>query len=222
VTPLAFAHSGSGCATGARLGGAASTERLIPRSLPLAQREPPPFGRLLALRAGATPFLRKAFVRRLPFIAYRRAERGFTMVEMAIVAAMITILAAMAIPVARYTVKRQNELELRYQLRLMRNAIDKFKQYSDAGLIPLAGVDSEGYPKDLETLVEGVDLIGQVNKKMKFLRRIPIDPMTQKPEWGLRSFQDEKDSFSWGGQNVYDVYSLSEGRGIDGTNYKDW
>jgi general secretion pathway protein G len=149
-------------------------------------------------------------------------EAGFTMVEMAVVAAMITILAAMAIPVARYTLKRQNELELRYQLRLMRNALDKYKQYSDAGMIPLAGVDSEGYPPDLETLVEGVDLVGQVNKKMKFLRRVPVDPITKTPEWGLRSFQDEKDSFAWGGQNVYDVYSLSTGRAIDGTAYKDW
>jgi len=152
----------------------------------------------------------------------RRAERGFTMVEMAVVAAMITILAAMAIPVARYTQKRQDELELRFQLRLMRNAIDKYKQYSDAGLIPKPGLDSEGYPKDLETLVEGVDLIGQVNKKMKFMRQIPVDPMTKKREWGLRSFQDEKDSFAWGGQNVYDVYSLSTGRAIDRTYYKDW
>lgn len=163
-----------------------------------------------------------AAVSRLPSSVSRRAERGFTMVEMAVVAAMITILAAMAIPVARYTQKRQNELELRYQLRLMRNAIDKYKQYSDAGLIPILGVDSEGYPKDLDTLVDGVDLIGQVNKRMKFLRRVPIDPITKKAEWGLRSFQDEKDSFAWGGENVYDVYSLAEGRAIDGTNYKDW
>ena len=151
-----------------------------------------------------------------------RRESGFTMVEMAIVAAMITILAAMAIPVARYTVKRQDELELRHQLRLTRNAIDKFKQYCDAGLLPQPGLDSECYPPELETLVEGVDLIGQVNKKMKFLRRIPIDPMTKKAEWGLRSFQDETDSFTWGGQNVYDVFSLSERRAIDGTYYKDW
>jgi len=158
---------------------------------------------------------------RLPAPGFRR-QAGFTMVEMAVVAAMITILSAMAIPVARYALKRQNELELRYQLRLMRNALDKYKQYSDAGLIPLAGVDSEGYPKDLEILVEGVDLIGQVNKKMKFLRKIPIDPMTNKTEWGLRSFQDQPDSFSWGGQNVYDVYSLWSGRGIDKTYYKDW
>lgn len=151
-----------------------------------------------------------------------RRERGFTMVEMAVVAAMITILTAMAIPVARYALKRQDELELRHQLRLMRNAIDKYKQYSDAGLIPLAGLETEGYPPDLETLVEGVDLVGQVNKKQKFLRRIPVDPMTKKAEWGLRSFQDEPESFAWGGQNVYDVYSLSGRRAIDGTYYKDW
>ncbi|HEU5250133.1 MAG TPA: type II secretion system protein [Thermoanaerobaculia bacterium] len=158
---------------------------------------------------------------RLPSPVSRR-DSGFTMVEMAIVAAMITILAAMAIPVTRYTVKRQNELELRYQLRLMRNAIDKYKQYSEAGVIPLAGLETEGYPPELEILVDGVDLIGQVNKKMKFLRRIPVDPMTKKADWGYRSFQDEKDSFAWGGQNVYDVYSLSTGRAIDGTYYKDW
>jgi general secretion pathway protein G len=144
------------------------------------------------------------------------------MVEMAVVAAMITILTAMAIPVAKYTLKRQDEIELRYQLRLVRNAIDKYKQYSDAGLIPLAGVATEGYPPDLETLVKGVDLVGQLNKKMKFLRKIPVDPMTRKAEWGLRSFQDEPDSFSWGGQNVYDIFSLSDGRAIDKTYYKDW
>ena len=144
------------------------------------------------------------------------------MVEMAVVAAMITILTAMAIPVARYALKRQDELELRYELRLLRNAIDKYKQYSDAGLIPLAGVDTEGFPKDLDSLVTGVDLIGQLNKKMKFLRKVPIDPMTKKAEWGLRSIQDDPNSFAWGGQNVYDVYSLSGGRAIDGTLYKDW
>jgi len=144
------------------------------------------------------------------------------MVEMAVVAAMITILTAMAIPVARYALKRQDELELHYQLRLLRNAIDKYKQYSDAGLIPLAGVDAAGYPLDLDTLVTGVDLIGQVNKKMKFLRKVPIDPMTKKAEWGMRSYQDEPDSFAWGGQNVYDIYTLSTGRAIDGTYYKDW
>jgi general secretion pathway protein G len=148
-------------------------------------------------------------------------ERGFTVVELAIVAAMIAILTAMVVPVARYTVKRQDEIELRYQLRLMRDAIDKYKQYSDLGLIP-PQIGTEGYPPDLKTLVDGVTLVGQLDKKQKFLRRIPTDPMTKKDEWGLRSFQDDPDTIAWGGQNVYDVYSLSDTRAIDGTYYKDW
>jgi general secretion pathway protein G len=148
-------------------------------------------------------------------------ENGFTVVELAIVAVMVGILSAMAVPVVRYTVKRQDELELRFQLRLMRDAIDNYKRYSDSGLIP-PQLGSEGYPPDLDTLVTGVKLIGQIDKKQKFLRRIPLDPMTKKPEWGLRSFQDEPKTTAWGGQNVYDVYSLSTGRAIDGSYYKDW
>ena len=153
----------------------------------------------------------------------RRAagSAGFTMVELAIVAAVISILTAMVVPVVRYTVKRQDELELRFQLRTIRDAIDKYKQYSDSGLIP-PQLGTEGYPPDLQTLVDGVSLVGQINKKQKFLRRIPIDPVTKKAEWGLRSFQDEPDSTSWGSQNVYDIYTLSPLRAIDGTYYKDW
>jgi general secretion pathway protein G len=150
-----------------------------------------------------------------------RSQRGFTIVELAVVAVMIAILTAMVVPVARYTVKRQDEIELRYQLRLMRDAIDKYKQYSDLGLIPMQ-LGSEGYPPDLKTLVEGVTLVGQLDKKQKFLRRIPTDPMTKKVEWGLRSFQDDPDTIAWGGQNVYDVFSLSDLKAIDGTYYKDW
>lgn len=150
-----------------------------------------------------------------------RRAAGFTMVELAVVAAMIAILAAMAIPVARYSLRRQKEIELHYQLRVMREAIDQYKKLSDASLIP-AKIGAEGYPPDLETLVKGVTLVGQLDKKTKFLRRIPIDPLTDKAEWGLRSYQDDFDSFSWGGQNVYDVYSLSESRALNGTYYKDW
>jgi len=143
------------------------------------------------------------------------------MVELAVVATMIAILAAMAVPVARYSLRRQKEMELRYQLRTLREAIDTYKKLSDSGLIPMK-IGGEGYPPDLDELVKGVTLVGQLDKKQRFLRRIPIDPMTDKPEWGMRSTQDEPDSFSWGGQNVYDVYSMSDAKGLDGTYYKDW
>lgn len=148
-------------------------------------------------------------------------SKGFTVVELAIVAVMVSVLSAMAVPVVRYTVRRQDEMELKFQLRLMRDAIDKYKMFSDSGIIP-PKLGAEGYPPDLETLVDGVNLVGQIDKKQKFLRRIPVDPMTKKAEWGLRSYQDDPKTTSWGGQNVYDVYSLSDGRGIDGTYYKDW
>ena len=148
-------------------------------------------------------------------------QSGFTMVELAVVAAMIAILAAMAVPVARYSLRRQKELELRYELRLVREAIDQYKRLSDSGMIPMK-IGGEGYPPDLDTLVKGVTLVGQLDKKQRFLRKIPIDPMTDKAEWGLRSYQDEPDSFSWGGQNVYDIYSLSDAKALDGTYYKDW
>ena len=149
------------------------------------------------------------------------ALAGFTVVELAIVAVMVSVLSAMAVPVVRYTIRRQDEMELKFQLRLMRDAIDKYKMFSDSGIIP-PKLGAEGYPPDLETLVDGVNLVGQIDKKQKFLRRIPVDPMTKKAEWGLRSYQDDPKTTSWGGQNVYDVYSLSDGRGIDGTYYKDW
>lgn len=150
----------------------------------------------------------------------RRGERGFTLAELVMVAALIAILSSMAMPVAKFTVKRTKEAELRLALRQMRNAVDEYKRMSDQGLIPIK-IGSEGYPEDLEVLVEGVEVVGQPVKQ-KFLRRIPMDPMTQEYEWGLRSYQDEPDSTSWGRQNVYDVYSLSDGTAIDGTKYEDW
>ncbi len=158
-------------------------------------------------------------------IRWRRAltagRRGFTLAEMVLVAALLVILAAVVLPVARNTIRRGKEIELRLHLRQMRNAIDEHKRYSDAGLIPIE-LGADGYPTELETLVEGVDLVGQIDKKVRFLRRIPVDPMTGEAEWGLRSFQDEPDSTSWGGEDVYDVYSLSEGVGLNGIPYAEW
>ncbi len=136
------------------------------------------------------------------------------------VTAIVAILAAVALPTARFTMKRERESELRLDLRLMRGAIDDYKHLSDQGMIQVE-LGTEGYPKTLDDLVQGVSVVGQVTKK-RFLRRVPIDPMTGKAEWGLRSYQDEMDATSWGGQNVYDVYSLSKGVALDGTKYKDW
>lgn len=151
----------------------------------------------------------------------RAGDAGYTLTELVMVAAVLVILATAALPVVKFTNKRFKEAELRSALRSMRFAIDEYKRYSDAGLLPV-DLGTEGYPKDLETLVEGVDLVGQVDKKVRFLRRIPVDPMTGDTEWGLRSFQDDPDSTSWGGEDVFDVFSLSEGVGLNGVPYEQW
>jgi len=151
----------------------------------------------------------------------RPAERGLTLVEVVVVTSVLVILAAAALPVVRFTAKRSSEAELRAHLRNLRTAIDEFKRYSDAGLIPIE-LGTDGYPPDLETLVEGVEIVGQVDMTKRFLRRIPIDPMSGEAEWGLRSYQDEPDSTSWGGENVYDVYSLAGGVGLNGEPYSEW
>ena len=150
-----------------------------------------------------------------------RRQAGYSLAELVMVAAVMVILAATVLPVARFTHKRARELELRAALREMRYALDEHKRYSDAGLIPIE-LGTDGYPKELEALVEGVALVGQVDKKVRFLRRIPRDPMTGEAEWGLRSYQDEPDSESWGGEDVYDVYSLSGGTGMNGVPYREW
>lgn len=150
-----------------------------------------------------------------------RSQKGFTLAELVMVAAIMSILALVALPVAKFTLKRSKEAELQYALRDMRNALDEYKRYSDSGLIPV-DVGADGYPKELEVLVEGVEIVGQVDKKVKFLRRIPVDPMTGKDEWGLRSYQDEPDATSWGGENIFDVYSLSQGVGLNGVPYRKW
>jgi general secretion pathway protein G len=155
----------------------------------------------------------------------RRAADGFTFVELLVVAALVSVLASAVLPLARVTVQRQRELELRRTLREMRTAIDHYKDAADSGMI--AGTElklgNEGYPTDLEVLVEGIPASGDASgRKLKFLRRIPRDPMTGEAEWGKRSYQDKSDSRSWGGQNVYDVYSLAEGTALDGSQYRDW
>jgi general secretion pathway protein G len=155
-------------------------------------------------------------------VTTRRGERGLTYLEVMITIAILLVLSAAALPVARTAIKRQKELELRSALREMRTAIDQFKKYSDTGLIQPEGLETEGYPKDLESLVDGVTQVGAIDKKLRFLRRIPKDPMTNTTEWGLRSLQDDPNSMSWGRQNVFDVYTTSESIGLDGTPYNTW
>jgi len=145
-------------------------------------------------------------------------ERGLSLVELIVTVAILSILASAAIPVMRFQVKREKERELRYDLWNMRAAIDRYKDAADKGAFQTK-VDSDNYPPDLDTLVNGVDVQG---KKLKFLRRIPVDPMTGNTDWGLRSMQDDADSQSWGGQNVFDVYSKSQGTALDGTKYSTW
>jgi general secretion pathway protein G len=157
----------------------------------------------------------------LPRRHSEKAEKGFTLAELVMVAAVLVILASVTLPIAKFTARRTKEMELRAALREMRYAVDEYKRFSEMGLIPI-DLGTEGYPAELEILVEGVEVVGQVDKKLKLLRRVPLDPMTGEREWGLRSYQDEPDSTSWGGENVYDVYSLSEGVGLNGVPYREW
>jgi general secretion pathway protein G len=154
-----------------------------------------------------------------------RNQQGFTFIELLVVSTLLIILASAIMPMAKVTMQRQREAELRRSLREMRTAIDKFKDAADNGLIGAMDLKTgaEGYPADLETLVEGVSVVNdQSGRKLKFLRRIPIDPMTNSSDWGKRSYQDKPDASSWGGQNVFDVYTQSKGTALDGTKYRDW
>ena len=157
-------------------------------------------------------------------------RKGFTLLELIVAISILTILVAGIVPLTRLTAKRTREIELRRNLRIMRTAIDDFKKSYDKAVdekkIPTT-VNKSGYPETLLQLVEGFDFGGLYAYKKKFLRRIPVDPMNppapgEEPEWGLRSYSDQPDSTSWGGEDVYDVYSLSEGTAIDGTKYSDW
>jgi len=148
----------------------------------------------------------------------RPGTGGFTLIELIVATAILVILTGMAIPMARVTIKRAKERELRHDLWELRDGIDRYKDAADRGAFQIK-VGTEGYPPDLDTLVNGVDVGG---KKLKFLRRVPIDPMTGNTDWGLRSMQDDPTSDSWDGENVFDVYTKSQGVALDGTKYRDW
>lgn len=147
------------------------------------------------------------------------AERGVTLLEMIVVITILLVLMGAAVPVVKISVKRAKETELRRDLWEMRAAIDRYKDAADKNAFQ-SKLGSEGYPPDLDTLVNGVDVAG--GKKIRFLRRVPVDPMTGNKDWGLRAMKDDPQSDSWGGENVFDVYSKSTGTALNGTQYKDW
>ena len=178
---------------------------------PIPEQEP-------GLRAHIRRFPRDPTVSRG---AISTSGSGFTLVELIAAITILLLLTSIALPMARVQVQRTREVELRRELRGMREAIDRYKDFSDRGMIPVK-VDTFGYPPDLQTLVDGVTVKGAANAKYRFLRKIPVDPMTGRADWGMRSMQDDPDSRSWGGQNAFDVYSRSQGTGLDGTQYADW
>ncbi len=151
-------------------------------------------------------------------IPMRNCERGLTLVELIVTISILTILMSASLPLVRFQIKRQKERALHYDLWMMRDTIDKYKDAADRGAFQTK-IESQNYPPDLQTLVDGVDVQG---KKLRFLRKIPVDPMTGKDEWGLRSMEDDPDSDSWGGQSVFDVHSKSQGTALDGTKYATW
>ncbi len=149
-------------------------------------------------------------------------RRGLTLIELIVAFTIMALLTAMAVPLARYKVRRDRERDLRYALREMRTAIDKYKDLADRNQLGTLDVDSDGYPESLEMLVEGVKLAGTVDKKIRLLRRIPKDPLTNSYDWGKRSTRDDPKGSSWGGQNIFDVYSKSLEKAGDGTPYSEW
>lgn len=146
---------------------------------------------------------------------------GMTILELIVACGILVVLSGMAVPMARVQIKRQREAQLRYDLKEMRNAIDRYKDAADQNLIRVEA-GTEGYPPDLQTLVDGVQLAGAPDRHVRFLRQIPVDLMTGTMDWGLRSVQDDADAASWGGQDVFDVYTKSSGTALDGTKYADW
>ena len=151
----------------------------------------------------------------------RRSETGITLLELMIASFVLLILASAALPVVRVTIARSKEAQLHKALRQMRDAIDHYKDYSDRNLVRVQ-LGSEGYPPDLDTLVKPIQIGAGSDRKVRFLRRIPVDPMTGRADWNLQSIQDDPDSTSWGGSNVFDVHSKSQGTALDGTHYAEW
>nr|WP_275976440.1 MULTISPECIES: type II secretion system protein [Geothrix] len=149
-------------------------------------------------------------------------QGGFTLLELVVTATVLLILASVTVPLARNGLKREKELELHRDLREMRLAIDEYKKQADQQKIKAPPAEANGYPESLEVLVEGVPAAGSLSRKVRFLRRIPVDPFTGKAEWGLRNTNDDANSSSWGGGHVYDVYSLAPGTGMNGIPYREW
>jgi general secretion pathway protein G len=155
----------------------------------------------------------------------RRRQRGLTTVELLAALGVMLALVSIAIPLKRWDEKRRREVELRTDLRMMRDAIDQYKKAFDEGRIQQKDVDQKGFPLDLDELVDGVDVADPLKgatREVHFLQSVPVDPFTGEAEWGMRSYQDDWDSDSWGGENVWDVYSLFEGKALDGTYYNTW
>jgi len=152
----------------------------------------------------------------------KRSQKGLSLIELIVSFTILALLCTMAVPLARYKVKRDKERDLRWALHEMRTAIDKYKDDADANKLGPTKIDTQGYPESLEQMVEGVKQAGKVDTKIKYLRRIPKDPMTNSYDWGKRSMQDDSKSTSWGGQNVFDVYTKSRDVGSDGTPYSEW
>jgi general secretion pathway protein G len=152
----------------------------------------------------------------------RNGQRGMTLVELIVAFTIMALLTTMAVPLARYKVRRDRERELRYALREIRTAIDKYKDLADQGLLGQQSMDSDNYPESLDVLVEGVKMTGTVDKKIRFLRRVPKDPLSNSLDWGKRSTRDDPKSTSWGGQNIFDVYTKSMEKAGDGTPYSEW
>jgi general secretion pathway protein G len=206
TNPYLFEHDEKGSSGFSRRGNISGATELFPQPLQPCRKSATSAVELRSSR------------NRLTHLNVPNPESGLTLVELIIVVAIIAVLATAAIPIARFQVKRVKERELRRDLWEMRDAIDHYKDAADKGAF-MTKIDSMNYPPDLETLVNGVDV---QDKKVKFLRRIPVDPMTGTAEWGLRSNQDDADSDSFGGQNVFDVYSKSQGTALDGTKYSTW